>query len=54
MSKKTQIGVTEKFKFWTNLGRNDLIKYLKFKCKARKRTGDFPEWSVDDVNDVTQ
>ena len=31
---------------------NYLIKYLKFECKYRKRTGDFPEWSVDNLNDV--
>ena len=31
---------------------NDMIKYLKFEWKASKRTGDFPGWFVDDVNDV--
>ena len=33
---------------------NNLIKYLKFEWKSRKRTGDFTESSVDDVNDVPQ
>ena len=33
---------------------NNLIKYIKFEWKSRKRIGYFPGLSVDDVNDVTQ
>ena len=33
---------------------NDMIKYLKFEWKDRKRTGDFPGQFGDDVNDVLQ